>query len=109
MKSGAAVSNAPVGGFGVTANDATINCCEGLAFGGTDPMGNYALVVPVGRHVRVFFGGGPASLSVERGRLAPGWPAAKSAVGHQNAGSPAAGSSQGNALGACGGRSARFL
>src|SRR5438309_4908921 len=56
-----AVTGVAVGGFGVTANDALIPCCEGLAFTGTDPFGNYFLVVPAGRPVRVFFGGGPGS------------------------------------------------
>ena len=52
-----AATGLAVGGFGVTANDAVIPCCEGLAFTGTDPFGNYFLVVPAGRPVRVFFGG----------------------------------------------------
>jgi len=48
-------------GIGVTANDGGIPCCEGLAFSGTDQQGNYFLVVPSGRQVRVFFSVGPGS------------------------------------------------
>ncbi|TMF76593.1 MAG: HYR domain-containing protein, partial [Chloroflexi bacterium] len=51
-------SGNPLGGIGVTANDATIPCCEGLAFGGADAAGRYTLIVPPGRLVRVFFGTG---------------------------------------------------
>jgi len=54
-------AGAALGNVGVNANDASIACCEGLAFTGTDGSGNYALVVPLGRQVRVFFGPGPGS------------------------------------------------
>src|SRR5207237_754392 len=49
-------SGAALGGVGVTANDAGVPCCEGVAFAGTDGAGTYALVVPSGRPVRMFFG-----------------------------------------------------
>ena len=56
-----ATNSAAIPGVGVTANDAGIACCEGLAFTGTDQQGNYFLVVPSGRQVRVFFSVGPGS------------------------------------------------
>src|SRR5207249_3379736 len=62
----AAVGGSPLSGVGVTANDGTLACCEGLAFTGTDSAGNYALVVPRGRQVKVFFGPGPSSTYVSQ-------------------------------------------
>ena len=57
----ASVGGAGLSGIGVTANDASGSCCEGLAFGGTDSSGNYSLIVPRGRLVKVFFAPGPGS------------------------------------------------
>ena len=51
----------PIGNIGVNANDAAAPCCRAISFTGTDPQGNYAMVVPLGQSVRMLFGVGPMS------------------------------------------------
>ena len=61
-----AITGAPLVGIGVTANNAAVACCVGLAFAGTDPSGNYALVVPTHSRVKMFFSAPPDSRYIEQ-------------------------------------------
>jgi hypothetical protein len=54
-----AATGQPVANIGVNANDAGAPCCHAIAFGGTDPQGNYAMVVPLGSQLKIAFGSGP--------------------------------------------------
>src|SRR5207237_10427685 len=50
----------PLGGIGVNANDATMECCRFIVGTQTDAAGNYRLIVHSGRVLRLFFGTNPA-------------------------------------------------
>src|SRR5439155_305937 len=56
----------PIGGIGINADDADAVCCEALAFTASNPEGSYAVVVPFGSHIRMFFGSGPDRRYIEQ-------------------------------------------
>src|SRR5207245_11137404 len=55
-----AIGTTPLGEIGVNANDATMGCCQFIVGTQTNAAGNYRLIVPAGRVIRVFFGTNPA-------------------------------------------------
>src|SRR5439155_1519844 len=59
-------TGAPLGGIGIAANNAGVACCVGLAFAGTDPTGNYAVVVPTHSRIIMFFSAPPDSRYIEQ-------------------------------------------